>query len=93
MSPAQKLIMTYLGLSTGDRKEFDGYYAKRKFIREIKRWLAGLSPAQTRALDGCLTLDTFASRVESAYRARTEEELSVLVEGESRFVPGCSSAA
>ena len=33
-----------------------------------------------RALDGCLTLDTFASRVESAYRARTEEELSVLVE-------------
>src|SRR3954471_21131547 len=33
-----------------------------------------------RALDGCLTLDTFASRVDSAYRARTEEELSALLE-------------
>jgi hypothetical protein len=32
-----------------------------------------------RALDGCLTLDTFAWRVEAAYRAKTEEELSELV--------------
>jgi hypothetical protein len=32
-----------------------------------------------RALDGCLTLDTFASRVDAAYRARTEEELAGLV--------------
>src|SRR4051794_21692962 len=32
-----------------------------------------------RALDGCLTLDTFAFRVDKAYRARTEEELAELV--------------
>jgi FHA domain-containing protein/uncharacterized protein DUF1707 len=32
-----------------------------------------------RALDGCLTLDTFAGRVDAAYRARTVEELDVLV--------------
>jgi hypothetical protein len=32
-----------------------------------------------RALDGCLTLDTFAHRVEAAYRAKTEEELRDLV--------------
>src|SRR3954467_8734799 len=32
-----------------------------------------------RALDGCLTLDTFAGRVESAYRAKTVEELDALV--------------
>jgi FHA domain/Domain of unknown function (DUF1707) len=32
-----------------------------------------------RALDGCLTLDTFAFRVDRAYRARTEEELEGLV--------------
>src|SRR3954462_14490279 len=32
-----------------------------------------------RALDGCLTLDTFAHRVEAAYRAKTEEELAELV--------------
>jgi hypothetical protein len=32
-----------------------------------------------RALDGCLTLDTFAHRVEVAYRAKTEEELGELV--------------
>jgi hypothetical protein len=32
-----------------------------------------------RALDGCLTLDTFAHRVDRAYRARTVEELDVLV--------------
>jgi hypothetical protein len=32
-----------------------------------------------RALDGCLTLDTFAYRVEAAYRAKTEEELAGLV--------------
>jgi hypothetical protein len=31
------------------------------------------------ALDGCLTLDTFASRVGAAYRAKTEEELAELV--------------
>jgi len=34
---------------------------------------------RARALDGCLTLDTFAERVEGAYRARTEEELEGLV--------------
>jgi hypothetical protein len=33
-----------------------------------------------RALDGCLTLDTFAMRVEAAYRAKTEEELELLVD-------------
>jgi hypothetical protein len=33
-----------------------------------------------RALDGCLTLDTFANRVEAAYRARTVEELDGLLE-------------
>jgi hypothetical protein len=33
-----------------------------------------------RALDGCLTLDTFANRVGAAYRARTVEELDLLVE-------------
>jgi hypothetical protein len=33
-----------------------------------------------RALDGCLTLDTFAGRVDAAYRARTVEELERLVE-------------
>jgi hypothetical protein len=32
-----------------------------------------------RALDGCLTLDTFAYRVDQAYRAKTEEELAGLV--------------
>src|SRR3954469_18663977 len=32
-----------------------------------------------RALDGCLTLDTFAQRVEAAYRAKTEDELADLV--------------
>src|SRR6476661_10140102 len=32
-----------------------------------------------RALDGCLTLDTFAGRVDAAYRAKTVEELDVLV--------------
>src|SRR3954468_3541552 len=32
-----------------------------------------------RALDGCLTLDTFAGRVDAAYRAKTIEELDVLV--------------
>jgi hypothetical protein len=32
-----------------------------------------------RALDGCLTLDTFAHRVDRAYRAKTEEELAGLV--------------
>jgi hypothetical protein len=32
-----------------------------------------------RALDGCLTLDTFANRVDAAYRARTEEELEDLM--------------
>jgi hypothetical protein len=32
-----------------------------------------------RALDGCLSLDTFAQRVEGAYRAKTEEELADLV--------------
>jgi len=32
-----------------------------------------------RALDGCLTLDTFAHRVDLAYRSRTEEELESLV--------------
>jgi hypothetical protein len=31
------------------------------------------------ALDGCLTLDTFAHRVGAAYRAKTEEELAGLV--------------
>ena len=33
-----------------------------------------------RALDGCLTLDTFAHRVDAAYRAKTEEELDRIVE-------------
>jgi hypothetical protein len=32
-----------------------------------------------RALDGCLTLDTFAGRVDAAYRAKTVEELDALV--------------
>src|SRR3954471_5286957 len=32
-----------------------------------------------RALDGCLTLDTFAFRLDRAYRAKTEEELERLV--------------
>jgi hypothetical protein len=32
------------------------------------------------ALDGCLTVDTFATRVEAAYHARTEEELDRLLE-------------
>src|SRR3954451_24116065 len=32
-----------------------------------------------RALDGCLTLDTFAGRVDAAYRAKTAEELAALV--------------
>src|SRR5436190_23180818 len=32
-----------------------------------------------RALDGCLTLDTFAGRVDAAYRAKTIEELDALV--------------
>src|SRR4051794_8633262 len=31
------------------------------------------------ALDGCLTLDTFAGRVDAAYRAKTVEELDALV--------------
>ncbi|MEA2458137.1 MAG: hypothetical protein QOC95_1109 [Thermoleophilaceae bacterium] len=30
-------------------------------------------------MDGSLTLDTFAHRVDAAYRARTEEELAVLL--------------
>jgi pSer/pThr/pTyr-binding forkhead associated (FHA) protein len=33
-----------------------------------------------RALDGCLTLDTFGFRVDRAYRAQTVEELEALVE-------------
>src|SRR3954454_2787955 len=55
-----------------------------------------------RALDGCLTLDTFAGRGESGYRAKTGEELDALVAGlppedgwrgvlrrfASRFAPG-----
>jgi hypothetical protein len=32
-----------------------------------------------RALDGCLTLDTFADRVDAAYRAKTREQLDALV--------------
>jgi hypothetical protein len=32
-----------------------------------------------RALDGCLTLDTFAGRVDRAYRAKTAEELDAIV--------------
>jgi FHA domain/Domain of unknown function (DUF1707) len=32
-----------------------------------------------RALDGCLTLDTFAGRVDAAYRAKTVGELDALV--------------
>src|SRR3954453_6698609 len=32
-----------------------------------------------RALDGCLTLDTFAGRVDAAFRAKTVEELDALV--------------
>src|SRR3954452_24155976 len=32
-----------------------------------------------RALDGSLTLDTFAGRVDAAYRAKTVEELEALV--------------
>jgi hypothetical protein len=32
-----------------------------------------------RALDGCLTLDTFAQRVQAAYGAKTEGELAELV--------------
>lgn len=32
-----------------------------------------------RALDGCLTLDTFGARVDAAYRAKTEKELDALV--------------
>src|SRR6476661_4921374 len=32
-----------------------------------------------RALDGCLTLDTFAERVDAAYRAKTREQLDELV--------------
>ena len=32
-----------------------------------------------RALDGCLTLDTFGARVDAAYRAKTVEELDQLV--------------
>jgi hypothetical protein len=32
-----------------------------------------------RALDGCLTLDTFAGRVDAAYHAKTVEELDELV--------------
>jgi hypothetical protein len=32
-----------------------------------------------RALDGCLTLDTFAGRVDAAYRAKTVEQLDALV--------------
>src|SRR3954451_23196503 len=32
-----------------------------------------------RAVDGCLTLDTFAGRVDAAYRAKTVEELDALV--------------
>ncbi len=38
-----------------------------------------MAALRERALDGCLTLDTFAHRVDRAYRARTEEELDVLV--------------
>ncbi|MEA2216146.1 MAG: hypothetical protein QOK19_1707 [Solirubrobacteraceae bacterium] len=32
-----------------------------------------------RALDGCLTLDTFAERVDGAYRAKTREQLDELL--------------
>jgi outer membrane lipoprotein SlyB len=38
-----------------------------------------IAALRERALDGCLTLDTFAFRVEAAYRAKTVEELGELV--------------
>jgi hypothetical protein len=38
-----------------------------------------VSVLRERALDGCLTLDTFAGRVDAAYRAKTIEELDALV--------------
>ena len=38
-----------------------------------------MAALRERALDGCLTLDTFAFRVDRAYRAKTEEELAGLV--------------
>ncbi|MEA2471429.1 MAG: hypothetical protein QOE38_2428 [Thermoleophilaceae bacterium] len=38
-----------------------------------------LAALRERALDGCLTLDTFAFRVDAAYRAKTVEELDALV--------------
>jgi hypothetical protein len=40
---------------------------------------ATVAALRERALDGCLTLDTFAFRVDAAYRAKTEEELDGLV--------------
>ena len=41
---------------------------------------ATVAALRERALDGCLTLDTFADRVDAAYRAKTEEELEYLVD-------------
>src|SRR3954470_5643089 len=38
-----------------------------------------VSVLRERALDGCLSLDTFAGRVDAAYRAKTAEELDALV--------------
>lgn len=38
-----------------------------------------IAALRVRALDGCLTLDTFAFRVGAAYRAKTVEELDELV--------------
>src|SRR3954451_10156408 len=40
---------------------------------------ATVAALRERALDGCLSLDTFAHRVEDAYRARTIDELDALV--------------
>lgn len=38
-----------------------------------------VSALRDHALDGCLTLDTFAFRVDAAYRAKTTEELDELL--------------
>ncbi len=38
-----------------------------------------MAALRERALDGCLTLDTFAERVDAAYRAKTREQLDDLV--------------
>jgi hypothetical protein len=46
-----------------------------------------------RALDGCLTLDTFAWRVDAAYRAKTVEELDVLVADLPQHDDGWRAAA